>query len=96
MTNKQVAPSLHIIFLARLLSALAVCSTHPSMGVFVSGNHLSMRVLCETLTTQDVLIFDIPQSMGVLVSGQETLTLNQLNAKTILLGAFLSNHFFYK
>ena len=31
-----VAPSLSVIFLARLVSALAICSTHPSMGVFVS------------------------------------------------------------
>ena len=31
-----VAPSLPIIFLSRFISALAICSTHPSMGVFVS------------------------------------------------------------
>ena len=35
-----VAPSLSVIFLARLVSALAICSTHPSMGVFVSGNSI--------------------------------------------------------
>ena len=31
-----VSPSIPIIFLARFVSALAICSTHPSMGVFVS------------------------------------------------------------
>jgi len=31
-----VAPSLPIIYLSRFISALAICSTHPSMGVFVS------------------------------------------------------------
>ena len=30
------APSVPIIFVARFISALAICSTHPSMGVFVS------------------------------------------------------------
>ena len=35
-----VSPSLPVIFFGRLVSALAICSTHPSMGVFVSGNSI--------------------------------------------------------
>ena len=31
-----VSPSISVIFFARFVSALAICSTHPSMGVFVS------------------------------------------------------------
>ena len=30
------SPSLPVIFAARFISALSICSTHPSMGVFVS------------------------------------------------------------
>ena len=73
LTVPQVAPSLPVIFLARLLSALAVCSTHPSMGVFVS----------------EIVHPDWRGSMGVVPSIFLALGITKVNASLIALPTYL-------